>query len=618
MTGVTSPWSTQRVDSLLEPFEIAGLVGRFEVQLASAACRAAPEAADDELLALALVARATRLGHVCLELGQARRQILASQDDDGTAADLPLPDVSTWSRTLETGPIVTSPDRAHEGPLRPLVWDGRRLYLQRYWSFELSVARHVEARRRVTPEDPDRERAPLLAAALDALFPREADGGYDLQREAARRALTFPVTVMTGGPGTGKTHTVARILAASFLVAGQRDEVVSVALAAPTGKAAGRMKDAVDARVVELVSAGLVDEGMADRLRRVIPMTIHSLLGAKGRSGFRHDRNNPIPHDLIIIDETSMVSLPILARLLEALRPTARLVLVGDPSQLSSIEAGTVLADLAGPGDAASPGDDRPLVGRVTELRAGHRFRSGSTTAALALAIKLGDADGAIELLAADDSEVHWVRPEETRAMAALRILVIDAARDVVRAGLAGHARTALDAAERIKVLAAVRRGPNGLFEWSDAISAGVRDVLPPAKRSGWPKLGMPVMVTANDPVNRLVNGDVGVAIEVDGVRWVAIGGTGDLRRLAPARLGDWEPWWAMTIHKSQGSEFPHAVVSLPTVDSPILTRELLYTAVTRAKPEVTVVGSEASIRLAIARPVARASGLRDRLWPEA
>ena len=202
--------------------------------------------------------------------------------------------------------------------------------------------------------------------------------------------------------------------------------------------------------------------------------------------------------------------------------------------------------------------------------------------------------------------------------MAALRVLVIDAAREVVRAGSAGHARAALDAAERVKVLAAVRRGPNGLFEWSDAISNGVREVLPPAKRSGSPRLGMPVMVTANDPVNRLVNGDVGVAIEIDGVRWVAIGGTGDPRRLAPARLVEWEPWWAMTIHKSQGSEFLHAVVALPTVDSPILTRELLYTAVTRAKPEVTVVGSEVSIRLAIARPVARASGLRDRLWPEA
>ena len=624
MTATTSPWSTHRVDGLLAPFEEAGLVGRFEVQLVSAASRAAPEAADEELLALALVARATRLGHVCLELEQVRLQIVASQDDAGTAADLPLPDVAAWSEALEIGPLVATPDRAHEDPLRPLVWDGRRLYLQRYWSFELSVARQVAARSGITADGSDQTRALQVDAALDDLFPKVTNGEQDLQRLAAWRALTFPITVMTGGPGTGKTHTVARILAASFLVAEGRDEAVRVALAAPTGKAAGRMKDAVDARVAELASDGLVDARMTDRLRGVIPTTIHTLLGAKGRSGFRHDRSNPIPHDLIIIDETSMVSLPLLAGLLDALRPKALLVLVGDPSQLSSIEAGTVLADLVGPGDAASPDNAapsdnvRPLVGRVTELRAGHRFRSGSTTAALALAIEEGDADGAIELLASDDSEVHWVQPEDTRAMAALRVLVIDAAREVVRAGSAGHARAALDAAERVKVLAAVRRGPNGLFEWSDAISNGVREVLPPAKRSGSPRLGMPVMVTANDPVNRLVNGDVGVAIEIDGVRWVAIGGTGDPRRLAPARLVEWEPWWAMTIHKSQGSEFLHAVVALPTVDSPILTRELLYTAVTRAKPEVTVVGSEVSIRLAIARPVARASGLRDRLWPEA
>jgi exodeoxyribonuclease V alpha subunit len=616
MVDVTSPWSTERVDGVLAPFEAAGVVGRFEVQLASAAGRAAPEAADDELLALALVARTTRLGHVCLELAHVQRQIVASQDDDGTVADLPFPDVGTWSRVLEAGSLVATPDQAHTDPLRPLVWDGRRLYLQRYWSFELSVASHVKERSGLTSDTPDHGRFQEVDAALDALFPRETSGAPDRQRMAAGRALTYPISVMTGGPGTGKTHTVARILATSFLVAEHRGDAVRVALAAPTGKAAGRMKDAVDARVTDLASAGLIDERMADRLRGVVPTTIHTLLGAKGRSGFRHDQSNPIPHDLVIIDETSMVSLPLLARLLDALRPTARLVLVGDPSQLSSIEAGTVLADLVGPGESASPDGDRPLVARITELRAGHRFRSGSTTAALALAIERGDAERAIGLLSSDDPDVHWVRPEDTRAMAALRVLVIDAARDVVRAGLAGSARTALDAAERVKVLAAVRRGPNGLFEWSEAISDGARDVLPAAKRSGWPKLGMPVMVTANDPVNRLVNGDVGVAIEVDGVRWVAIGGTGDLRHLAPARLGEWEPWWAMTIHKSQGSEFPHAVVTLPTVDSPILTRELLYTAVTRAKPEVTVVGSEASIRQAIGRPVARASGLRDRLWP--
>jgi exodeoxyribonuclease V alpha subunit len=618
MTGLASPWSTARVDGVLAPFAEAGLVGPFEIQLASAAGRAAPDALDDELLALALVARATRLGHVCLDLDQVRRQVAASQDEEGTAVELPLPDVGSWSQTLASGSLVADPDRAHDDPLRPLVWDGVRLYLQRYWSFELAVAEQITVRSASAPDDVDGARPSHVDAALDAVFPPEVPDEPDLQRLAARRALIHPVTVMAGGPGTGKTHTVARILAATLLMSEARGESARVALAAPTGKAAGRMKEAVDDRVADMVTAGLIDQRMAARMRAVTPTTIHSLLGSLGRSGFRHDRANPVPHDLVIVDETSMVSLPLLARLLDALRPAARLVLVGDPSQLSSIEAGTVMADLVGPGNDEPPQARRPLAGKVTELRAGHRFLSGSTTSALSLAIQRGAADGAMALLDAADPEVHWIRPEDAGAMAALRRSMVDAARQIVLAGLAGQDRTALDAAERVKVLAAVRHGPNGLFEWSDAISDGVRDALPVAKRSGWPRIGMPVMVTANDPVNRLVNGDVGVVVELGGVRRAVIGGSGELRRLATSRLGEWEPWWAMTIHKSQGSEFSHAVVALPTVDSPILTRELLYTAVTRAKPEVTVVGSEEIIRLAISRPVARASGLRDRLWPEA
>ena len=174
----------------------------------------------------------------------------------------------------------------------------------------------------------------------------------------------------------------------------------------------------------------------------------------------------------------------------------------------------------------------------------------------------------------------------------------------------------ALKAVTRIKVLAAVRRGPLGLFDWSDLIDGAALGAVPVALRGGRPRVGTPVMVTHNDPVNRLANGDVGVVVHAPDGRWVVMAGSPEPRRLAPARLGEWEGWWAMTIHKSQGSEFPHAVVSLPTVDSPILTRELLYTAVTRAKDEVTLVGSEEIIRLAVDRPVARASGLSDRLWP--
>jgi len=446
--------------------------------------------------------------------------------------------------------------------------------------------------------------------------PGASDGQPDLQLLAARRALLYPVSVIAGGPGTGKTHTVAGILAAAHQLSAGRGQVIRAALAAPTGKAAARMQEAVEQRIAVLQDEGRVEPAVAEAILAEKPTTIHRLLGSTGRSGFRHGRANPLPHDLVIIDETSMVSLPLLARLLEALRPAARLVLVGDPFQLSSIEAGTVMADLVGPWGGSSEDRSAPLHDRVTELVLGHRFESDSMTAALAVAIRKGDGDQVMEILRSGGSDVHWARPDDPTAMARIRDEVVDSARTVVAEAVAGEELSALVEAVRVKVLTAVRQGPNGLAEWSELISSRTQDLVPVGQRGGWPTLGMPVMVTGNDPVNHLANGEVGVVIHDHDGRWVVMGGPERMRRLAPARLGSWEPWWAMTIHKSQGSEFSHAVVALPTADSPILTRELFYTAVTRGKPEVTVVGSEEMIRLAVSRPVARASGLRHRLWP--
>ncbi|HEY4928468.1 MAG TPA: exodeoxyribonuclease V subunit alpha [Acidimicrobiales bacterium] len=612
----------------LAPWIDAGIVGRFEVQLVAAVARAAPHQPSDAcLLALALAARATRLGHVCLDLDAVYAQVIAAQDDDGRAVDMTLPEPSAWRTELADSPIVTR--RAPEGAeasseelLRPLVLEGHRLYLQRFWSFEVEVAAQLAARSSGRAsidrtEDSDAE----VDAALEAVFGGitvDDDGFTDLQFVAARRAFTRPVTVLAGGPGTGKTHTVARILASALKLAEDRGQAFRVALAAPTGKAATRMKEAIESHVTELVDQGRLDPGQAAALGAIEPTTIHRLLGRKTRTAFRHDRGDPLLHDLVVIDETSMVSLPLLARLLDAVRLDARLVLVGDPFQLASIEAGTVMADMVGPAGDTEESGAWPLSGRVTELRRGHRFDEGSATAALALAIRDGDADRVLHELAAGHPEVHWVRPDDPSGLGDLRQLVTAAAADVVRAALAGDDATALAAASRVKVLSAIRRGQLGLFEWTDLIHGVAQSVVPAALRGGHPNVGTPVMVTRNDPVNRLANGDVGVVVHAADGRWVTMAGTSSSRRLAPARLGEWEPWWAMTIHKSQGSEFAHAVVSLPTQDSPILTRELLYTAVTRAKPEVTIVGSEEMIRLAIGRPVARASGLRDRLWPDA
>ncbi len=610
-------WSTARVDGVLADLTAAGVVGPFERQLAHAAWRAEPTATDGALLALALVARATRLGHVCLELGQVASQVRAVQDDGPSTGALDLPPPDEWQAELEGSALVATGSVAATAPLRPLVWDGGRLYLQRYWAFECMVADELE--RRSLPSDGSGADTAPGADEVDALDAVFADGtgadtsGPDLQRLGAERARVHSVTVLAGGPGTGKTHTIAGILAVEHRVAAARGTVLRAALAAPTGKAASRLQEAVGRRVVALEADGRIDGDLAADILANEPSTIHRLLGAQGRSGFRYGRNHPLPHDLVVVDETSMVSLPLLAHLVEALRPSARLVLVGDPFQLSSIEAGTVMADVVGPLD--DPSREGPLAGRVTELVRGHRFGSDTATGELARAIRQGRIDDVLSLLGSGDPMVHWVRPDDTAAREGLHDLTVAAARDVVAASLEGAAGAALAAATRVKVLAAVRRGPNGLFAWSDELVVGVRDLLPPGLQGGWPRLGTPVMVTSNDPVNRLSNGDVGVVVD-DGGRWVAMEEADGFRMLAPARLGDWEPWWAMTIHKSQGSEFGHAVVALPTVDSPILTRELLYTAVTRGKPEVTVVATEEIIRLAVGRPVARASGLRDRLWP--
>jgi exodeoxyribonuclease V alpha subunit len=616
---------------VLAPFVRAGVVGEFERHLVEAVLRQSPEAGPSALVALALAARAPRFGHVCVEPAGVRTQVTAAIDPtDGLLTSLPWPDPVEWGRELEESAIVAPPARALDQPLRPLVWDGTRIYLQRHWYDETVVADDMIRRAAGTGTDVDRGTS--LETTLDRLFgTRTADP--DLQREAVGRALVHRVAIIAGGPGTGKTYALVRLLAAAHLVARAEDRGLVAALAAPTGKAAARMGEAVRAQLGELVGSGAVDDSLAATLGATDPTTVHRLLGRGDRAHFRHGRSNPLPHDLVIVDETSMVSLSLMARLLEAVRPEARLVLVGDPHQLTSIEAGTIMADVVGPvGDTASGGTPdagdthggrpRPLAGRVTQLRRMRRFTEDSAIATLADAVRTGDADGAVAVLSGGLPDARWVRTEDpggegsSGALMELRGEVVAVAIEVAEAAVAGAVDAALDAAGRIKVLAAVRRGPYGVDDWGNRIEEAVAAAVPLARGTGRWRLGMPVIVTGNDQVNRVFNGDTGVVVAHEGGVRVALATGEGARLMTPARLGEWEPWWAMTIHKSQGSEFPHAVVSLPASGSPVLTRELLYTAVTRAVARVTVVGDEDTVRAAIARPAARASGLRDRLWP--
>jgi exodeoxyribonuclease V alpha subunit len=401
---------------------------------------------------------------------------------------------------------------------------------------------------------------------------------------------------VAGGPGTGKTTTVAMILA--LLLEQGGDPLV--ALAAPTGKAAARLAEAVHAEALRLD----VGDALRERLLALDASTLHRLLGWRpgAHSRFRHDRGNRLPHDVVIVDETSMVPMSHMARLLEAVRPDARLVLVGDPGQLTSVEAGAVLGDIVGPG----AGEGIVVLDRV------HRF--GGAIHAVADAIRRGDGDATIAALDA----VTWIR-DEADAEDELRRRAVACARAVMDAAAAGDGAGAIAALGSFRLLCAHRRGPYGVGAWTARIEGWIADAVAGFAAAGEWYVGRPLLVTENDYGLGLYNGDTGVVVAAGpGHVRAAFERHGELLEFSPARLAAVDTVYAMTVHKSQGSQFGTAAVLLPEAGSPILTRELLYTAVTRAREALVMVGSEDAIRAAVARPVARASGLRARLWGEA
>jgi exodeoxyribonuclease V alpha subunit len=326
----------------------------------------------------------------------------------------------------------------------------------------------------------------------------------------------------------------------------------------------------------------------------------------------------------VIVDETSMVSLSQMARLLEAVRPQARLILVGDPGQLTSIEAGAVLGDIVGPADEAAPEERQPDDGPpgagppgagIVLLSRVHRF--GGAIGAVAEAVRRGDADAAVAALSSSD-EVTWlpVDPETDAALAPVHDGAVGAARAVIEAAREGDAHRALNALAGFRVLCAHRRGPYGVETWTDRIERWLANEVEGFGAEGQWYVGRPLLVTENDYGLRLYNGDTGVVVATDSGRVsAAFERRGELIEFSPTRLGAVESVYAMTVHKSQGSQFAAAAVLLPDPTSQILTRELLYTAVTRARERLILVGTEEAVRAAVARPVARASGLRWRLW---
>lgn len=596
----------------LKPFNQAGVLLPSDIHVATTLVRLGDESRDDVLLGAALAVRATRVGHVCADLAAMEKTL-----PNGDESELVLPELGSWVRALAASSLTATNDSA-----RPLRLVDKRLYLERYWEYEQTVIAQIRARIATTPIDVD---TTVLDKSLDRLF--GLMNNNRLQRTAASTAVRNRFSVIAGGPGTGKTTTLASVIAALVDQARERgDPLPRIALTAPTGKAAAR----VNASLIEAVENIDAAPDVHELLQSLQAATIHRLLGrAYGSSSrFLHDRDRPLPHDVCIVDETSMVSLALMAGLMEAVRPDARIVLVGDPDQLFSVDAGAVLGDIVGPAADGSDmtevinvtgAEESGLRGNIVVLRTMHRFSATSGIAALAEVIRAGDADATIATLSAGGDDLSWLPEvgESDTSWSECRKQVVDTGTAVFEAALEGDAPRALTAMTAHQVLCPHRRGPAGTSDWIERIEAWLRRAIDGYDtRDRW-YVGRPVIITENDYQLGLFNGDTGVVIDTPQGRQAAFDTAEGIRLVPPVRLGATETAHALTIHKSQGSQFDQITVILPQEDSPILTRELLYTAVTRAGGHVRVAGSEAVVRVTVERQVQRASGLRAALWGE-
>ena len=577
-------------------------------------------------LAAALVSNATQSGNVCVDLG-AIAGTTTPVADGRTTASTCATDLSDWMSALKQFRVVGEP-----GDFRPLVLDeAKRLYLYRYWKYEQQVAGLLKTL--ASSDLPDFDPT-VLREGLSRLFPPQPSGELDWQRLAAVTAVLRRVSLVTGGAGTGKTSTVLKILALLLSQPGQAR--LRIALAAPTGKAAARLKEAVkqSKEVLE------VDP----EVRACIPeqaFTLHRLLGfVPGARVFRHDRRNPLPFEMIVLDEASMVDLPLMAKLLDAVPPEARLLLLGDRDQLASVEPGAVFGDICSVAEAAgwsesfrecikpygldlpasSPYGGGPLQDSMTVLRRSYRFGADSGIGRLSQSIQAGDNDAVFQLLSTKGlPDVVWEDAANPASLQnRLERWILEAYAGCLQAASPDEA-FALFA--RSRILCAVRQGPFGVVFINNLAEEALARKGLVRSRGSWYR-GRPVMMNRNDYQIRLFNGDIGVAWEDSqgthsgqaplGVMFPSE--SGGMRRILPSRLPEHETVYAMTVHKAQGSEFDRVLLILPDQASLALTREMLYTAVTRARKRVEIWARRATIEASIQQCVTRHSGLREAL----
>jgi exodeoxyribonuclease V alpha subunit len=547
--------------------------------------------------AAALASNLLREGHIWCNLAEFAGKMYVPIDNPDTVAQ--FPELKSWF-----GDLLRAEVTGRSGEYKPLILENESICLYRYWNYERQAAEMIKK----------------IAAFKHEQFPEleiqrcmQSIGGESQldqhQCNAVMAAVHNSFTVITGGPGTGKTTTVARIVAVLKYLYAERS--CRIALAAPTGKAAMRLGESLQ----HALSTLILDNNKIDHFP-IETQTIHRLLGTiPGSIYFKHNRHHPLPFDLVIIDEASMVDISLMAKLLEAIPPECRLILLGDKDQLASVEAGSVLADICKIPDQALDSDtcktpensDRSPISLIT-LKKSFRFQKDSGIGQLAESINSGSAESSLAILSSS-SQCQFTIISDIKSLH--RELNLQAKQWLDRLTSVKDPESALVLINEFRILTTLRHGMWGAESINDIIKETCRSASYRHEQSHLFD-GMPIMVTSNDYRNELFNGDTGVIFRQASHFYAFFRDRSDtVRSIALRSLSSWEPSFAITVHKSQGSEFAHTLFVLPPVDTPLLSRELIYTAVTRSRTSISIIGSEPVFKAGIARMTQRSSGLK-------
>jgi exodeoxyribonuclease V alpha subunit len=615
--------------TIINHFYSEGLLAEIDIFFARFMTNLAEDDDPDLFLAAALVSRACGNGDICFDLPSVSGKIILEKEDRKKSVSYPV--LENWHNKLVSSPVVGRP-----GEKCPLILDYKnRLYLYRYWEYEKKLVDSIKQRIRQQPIDLDLS---LLKDGIKRFFPENTDTSINWQKIAVATALLKQFCVISGGPGTGKTFTVVKILA---LLTEQAPQTrYQILLAAPTGKAAAKLTESLKNAKVYLNCSDAVKDAIPQKA-----FTIHRMLKIRRGSPYFHfNRENPLPANVVIIDEASMVDLALMSKLVQALPDTAKLVLIGDKDQLASVEAGAVLGDICDrnnihgfslnfckqinelTGGSISPSNEKGknesgLHNCIVNLVKSYRFAEDSSIGSLSRAVNLGDYKKALNLFKAGNGQISMKTIRSSNDL--YRTL-----KDKIIIGYTEYLKTsepnrAIEQFNRFRLLCALKIGPFGV----NAINRLTEQILfqekliqmNPLNDNPWYR-GRPVLITSNDYYLGLFNGDIGITLPDPGSGrndlYVFFSrDSGDLRRFSPYILPEHETAYASTVHKSQGSEFENTVLILPNRDYPVLTRELIYTAITRARKSIWVLGNEAVIQAAIKHKIERTSGLRDALW---